>query len=90
MDLSEKLSIGLPKLKKEENFGFRLVTTVQSDPITPIKFNDEWKHKDQEQCGLWREAICKELNSMNEQNVRNIVPMIEILGEENLLAVNGF
>ena len=66
------------EIKNEENFGFGLVTAVQSDPITPIKFNDAWNHKDHKQCKLWREAIHKELNSMNKQNAWNIVRMTEI------------
>ena len=41
------------RFKNKESFGFGLVTTVQSDPITPIKFNDAWNHKNQEQCKLW-------------------------------------
>ena len=45
------------EFENEDLFGFRLVTAVQSDPITPIKFNDAWNHKDQEQRRLWREAI---------------------------------
>ena len=45
------------EFENKENFGFGLVTAVQSDPITPIEFNDAWNHKDQEQCRLWREAI---------------------------------
>ena len=28
------------RFENEESFGFGLVTAVQSDPITPIKFND--------------------------------------------------
>ena len=36
------------EIKYEENFGFGLITAVQSDPTTPIKFNDAWNHKDQE------------------------------------------
>ena len=67
------------KFKNKENFGFGLVTAVQSDPVTPVKFNDAWNHKDQEQHKLWRDAIQKELNSMNKQNVWNIVLMTEIL-----------
>ena len=45
------------KFENEENFGFELVTAVQSDPITPIKFNDAWNNENQEQCKLWRDAI---------------------------------
>ena len=36
------------KFENEENFGFGLVTAVQSDPVTPIKFNNAWNHEDQE------------------------------------------
>ena len=63
---------------RTENFGFGLVTAVQSDPVTPVKFNNAWNHKDQEQCKLWRDAIQKELNSMNKRNVWSIVPILEI------------
>ena len=57
MDLREKPLNWLTKFKNEESFGFGLVTTVQSDPITPIKFNDAWNHENQEQGKLWRDAI---------------------------------
>ena len=66
------------RFKKEESFGFGLVTAVQSDPITPIKFIDAWNHKDQEQHKLWRDAIQKELNSMNKRNIWSIVPITEM------------
>ena len=45
------------KFENKENFGFGLVTAVQSDPVTPVKFNNAWNHKDQEQRKLWRDAI---------------------------------
>ena len=38
--------------ENKENFGLGLVTAVQSDPVTLVKFNDAWNHKDQEQCKL--------------------------------------
>ena len=66
------------KFENEENFGFGLVTAVQSDPVTPVKFNNAWNHKDQEQCKLWRDAIQKELNSMNKRNVWSIFLITEI------------
>ena len=66
------------KFEIKENFCFGLVTTVKSDPITPIKFNDAWNHKDHEQRKLWRDAIQKELNSINKRNVWSIVPIREI------------
>ena len=47
----------LTKFENKESFGFGLVTAVQSDPITPIKFNDAWNHKNKEQRKLWRDAI---------------------------------
>ena len=65
------------EFENKKNFGFGL--SVQSDQITPIKFNDAWNHEDQEQCKLWKDAIQKELNSMNKQNIWNIVPMTEIM-----------
>ena len=80
----------LTKFENEESFGFGLVTAVQSDTITPIKFNDAWNHKDQEQHKLWRDAIQKELNSMNKRNVWSIVPITEMPNGRNLLAINGF
>ena len=42
---------------------------VQSDPTTPIKFNDAWNHENEEQRKLWRDAIRKELN-LHEQKER--------------------
>ena len=78
-DPQEKLSISLLNFENEENLGFGLVTAVQSDPVTPVKFNNAWNHKDQEQRELWRDAIQKELNSMNKRNIWNIVPITEIL-----------
>ena len=68
----------LTKFENEESFGFGLVTAVQSDPITPIKFNDAWNHENKKQCELWRDAIQKELNSMNKRNVWSIVLTMEI------------
>ena len=50
----------LTKFENEENFGFGLITAVQSDPITPIKFNDAWNLENQEQRELWRDDIQKE------------------------------
>ena len=47
----------LTKYENEENFRFGLITAVQLDPVTPIKFNDAWNHKDQTQHELWRNAI---------------------------------
>ena len=66
------------KFKNKENFGFGLITAVQSDPVTSVKFNDAWNHEDQEQHKLWRDAIQKELNSMNKKNIWSIVPKMEI------------
>ena len=54
------------EIKNNENFGFGLITVVLSDPITPMKFNDAWNHKNQEQRKLWREVIWRELKSMND------------------------
>ena len=68
----------ITKYEDNENFGFGLVTAVQSDPTTPIKFNEAWNHEDKEQRELWRNAIRKELNSMNRKNVWKIVLMVEI------------
>ena len=51
------------EIKNKENFGLRLITAVQSDPIMPMKFNDAWNHEDH---NLWREAIQQELNSMKK------------------------
>ena len=50
----------LTEIKNEENFEFRLITAVQSDPDSPTKFNNAWNRKDQEQQKSWREAITKE------------------------------
>ena len=47
----------LTKFEDKESFGFGLVTAVQSDPNTPIKFNDAWNHKNKEQQELWRDPI---------------------------------
>ena len=55
MDLQEKLllsSLGSKTKKFWLWIGYR-----GTDPITSIKFNDAWNHKDQEQCKLWRDAI---------------------------------
>ena len=68
----------LTEIKDENNFGFGLITAVQSDPETPTKFNNAWDHKNQEQCKLWRKAVRKELNNMSKRNVWNIVLMIGV------------
>ena len=35
----------LTRFKNKDSFGFGLVTAVQIDPITLIKFNDAWNHE---------------------------------------------
>ena len=68
----------LTKFEDTDNFGFGLITAVQSDSIAPVKFNDAWNHPNQKERKLWRDAIRKELNSMNKKNVWKIVPKTEI------------
>ena len=63
----------LTEIKKDGRFGFRLITTVQSDPDLPMKFNDVWNHQAYEQQKSWREANNKGLKSMNKQYVWNII-----------------
>ena len=36
----------LTEFEYKESFRFGLVTAVQSDPTTPIKFDDAWNHED--------------------------------------------
>ena len=39
----------LTEIKDDNRFGFGLITVIQSDPDSPTKFNNAWKHEDQEQ-----------------------------------------
>ena len=76
MDLQEKLLIGSLSLNTKKVLV--LDWLPQYNQIQLHQLNDAWNHKNQEQRELWRDAIQKELNSMNKRNVWSIVLITEI------------